>query len=118
MSDKATFDAYAVWAKGNPPGEDYLPMYVEISGTNQTTINFKAYDSNNVWKPYHATWGDLNEMWAAFPSTLPSGAQGPTAGAPPVPGALPAPGAFGILYLSVSYTKINGIAPPKWPRPY
>lgn len=118
MTDRATFDAYKAWAKQHLAGVEYSPTYVEISSTDQATIYFMALDGNGNWIRCSAKWGDTDVMWAAFPSTLPSGAQGPIAGAPPSPGALPAPGAFGILYLSVHYVQHYNIAPPKWPRPY
>lgn len=121
MSDRATFDANSVWVDQKLPGKGYFPVYVEILGTNQNKIDFLALDTNRTWSQYTAIWGDTDVMWAAFPSTLPSGAQNPAPGGPPpVPGALPAKGAFGILYLSEAFMKgqTTHIAPPKWPRPF
>lgn len=121
MTDRATFDANAAWINQYLPGKRYSPVHVEILDAKQNQISFLALDVNLTWSRYTATWEDTDVMWAAFPSTLPSGAQNPPSGGPPlVPGALPAKGAFGILYLAETF--MNGttpkIAPPKWPRPF
>lgn len=61
-------------------------------------------------RTYRAEWGNVAQMWAPCPSTLPSNAESGDPGAPP------ANGVSGKLYLSKEFLDENGIAAePKWP---
>ena len=104
--------ADAITMVGN---KNYGPVSVTIKGTNvaEQLITFIAKDPTGRPATYKARWGNLDDMWAPCPSSLPSSAK------PGVPGPLPAVGAFGQLYMSDLYLAANNAVPdgtPKWPK--
>src|SRR5689334_21750896 len=89
-------------------------------GPVEIMVIARALDSNGTWTivfsvpgsgaSYQAEWGNLADMWAPCPSTLPSNATVGASGQPPEPGA------YGTLYLSEQFLAANQIvAEPKWP---
>jgi hypothetical protein len=114
--DQPTIDANARIAGQINSGRNYYEIHVRILASDDTSkmITFTADNAKdaNGGNTFTVRWNDPTIVWAACPSTLPSQAQGSTAG--PVP----QPNDSGTLYISIDYLKSHGViaTPPKWPK--